>query len=286
MLKVKKINNVIVKPPKILTDNSDKRPVRGANLFSDPYSNVFVCARKKSGKSVVIHNILKECVGRDTTVIFFVSTLYKDPVYKNMLTMCEKNNINYIGYTSLKEDGVDHLQDLVDSFKAAAEKKHEEEQKEIQDGGKKKKKQKGLGLFQDDPDDDEKEVKPRKLKYLAPEYIFIFDDLSNETKSKSLVTLLKNNRHWKLRIILSSQYYNDLLPESRKQIDIFIIFKSIIEAKLFEIFKDADLSVTFPEFLDIYKWATKEPYSFLYVDRLNSSFRRNFNMEISINDIV
>ena len=82
MYRVKKINDVVVKPPKVLLDNQDNRPVKGAKMIAEPYANIFLCARKKSGKTVTIHNILKNCVGRDTTVIFFCSTLYKDPTYR------------------------------------------------------------------------------------------------------------------------------------------------------------------------------------------------------------
>ena len=55
----------------------------------------------------------------------------------------------------------------------------------------------------------EKEVttkkKHKKCEYQAPEYIIIFDDLSSELKSQSLLTLLRKNRHFKTKLIISSQ---------------------------------------------------------------------------------
>src|SRR6185437_11733738 len=75
---------------------------------------------------------------------------------------------------------------------------------------------------------DKKRKKERVSKYQAPEYIIIFDDLSSELKSRSLLSLLKFNRHFKSKLIISSQWLHDLLPESRKQIDLFLIFKKRI----------------------------------------------------------
>ena len=70
-----------------------------------------------------------------------------------------------------------------------------------------------------------KKKKSKKAKFLAPEYMIIFDDLISELKSRSLFSLLKPHRHFKAKLIISSQWLNDLLPESRKQIDLFLLFK-------------------------------------------------------------
>ena len=274
MYRVKKINDVVVKPPKALLDNQDNRPVKGAKMIAEPYANIFLCARKKSGKTVTIHNILKNCVGRDSTVVFFCSTLYKDPVYRNMMKMLKDNGINFIGYTSLKEGDIDHLNDLVDCLEMKAQ-----EEFDLDDEPKTSKRDLCHALFDSDDEEDD-EPKKRKTKYLAPEYIIILDDLADELKSKSLVTLLKKNRHWKMKIIIASQWLNDLLPECRKQLDYILIFKNIPDKKLEEIHTGCNLAIDFEEFVKIYKWATQPQYSFLYIDCINDQFRRNFNMLI------
>ena len=87
-------------------------------------------------------------------------------------------------------------------------------------------------------DNNKKGKKEKKSKYLTPEYIIIFDDLSSELKSKSLLSLLKFNRHFKAKLIISSQWLHDLLPESRKQIDLFLIFKGFSEEKIALFYKD------------------------------------------------
>jgi len=269
---LKKLNNVEVRPPPTL--QKEGRRVKGEKLFAEPYANIFVCARKKSGKSVVIFNILKSCIDKNTTVVFFVSTLYKDPVYRSMLKLCKDNGINTLCYTSLKEGQVDHLQDLVDCLEAEAE----EEFKKEEEGDEKKE----CRLLFEGEEDEEEDKPKRKSKFLAPEYLIIFDDLSDELKSRSLITLLKKNRHWKMKIVVSSQYYHDLLPESRLQIDYLLIFKNITEDKLLLMHKNANLAIDPGVFVKLYHFATQKPFSFFWVDCINDRFRRNFNTELEV----
>jgi hypothetical protein len=94
--------------------------------------------------------------------------------------------------------------------------------------------------------------------------------------------LLKKNRHFRSKILISSQHLNDLLPEGRKQIDYFILFRGHPMKKIEEIHRDADISIPLDEFYRVYKFATEEPYSFLYVDSASGEFRRNFNTLIEL----
>jgi len=54
-----------------------------------------------------------------------------------------------------------------------------------------------------------------------------------------------------------------ILPESRKQIDLFLIFRGFPERKMQEIYKDCDAGISFETFLQMYKTATEKPHSFL-----------------------
>ena len=129
-------------------------------------------------------------------------------------------------------------------------------------------------------------IKSSKFQY--PEYIIVFDDLSSELKSRSLLSLLKFNRHFKTEIILSSQWVHDLLPESRKQIDLFLVFKGFTAKKMKEIYNDCDTSLPFEIFYQIYQQAAKKPFSFLFIDSISDKFRINFDKEFVIqsNDVV
>ena len=45
------------------------------------------------------------------------------------------------------------------------------------------------------PKEESIERKPRKPKRLAPEYVFIFDDLGNDLRHQSITQLFKTSRH-------------------------------------------------------------------------------------------
>lgn len=261
---LKRINHEKVKAVPLI-GGADTRTVKGANLFSEVYANIFLCAKKKSGKSSVVYKIVKDCCNSNTKVLAFCSTLYKDNVWKQIRILCEKKGIQFIGHTSLKEDKADILEEFLIS-EAVPEDTIKETKKEK------------LVLF----DDDDEDEKPRKSKYLAPEWLIILDDLSTELKSKSVEALLKKNRHLKSKVIISSQYLNDLRPESRKQMDYFLIFKGQNKEKLETIYRDADIGVLYEEFVDLYAKATDENYSFLYIDTRNDSFRKGFSHEFTI----
>ncbi len=61
--------------------------------------------------------------------------------------------------------------------------------------------------------------------------MWVLDDLSTELKSKSLVVLLKKSRHFG-SVFISSQWWHDLDPQSRAQIDYGLIYGGQREDKL------------------------------------------------------
>jgi len=128
-------------------------------------------------------------------------------------------------------------------------------------------------------------VQPKKDKRgrggpLTPDRVFIFDDLSNELNDPQVARLLKANRHFKSMCIVSTQYVNDIPPTARSQFDYVIAFKGHTARKVETIRKMTDSNVDENQFLDIYKHATAEPYSFLYCNCRDNSFRVNFDEEI------
>ena len=261
LVSVQKINNEVVREVPLL-EEKDERPIKGSNLFAEIYANIFLCAKKKSGKTSVIYKTLKKCCGTKTKVVAFCSTLYKDPSWATIQAWAKHKGIPFVGYTSLKnDDGTDLLDQLIQELQQQ-EPKPEDRIKSILD--------------------DEEEEKEKPPKYRSPEYVIVLDDLANELKSTSITTLLKKNRHFRCKILLSSQYLNDLLPSARKQLDYFILFRGHPRSKIDEIHRDADVSIPADQFHQVYKFATQEPYSFLYVDCTLGTFRRNFNTLIRL----
>ena len=91
------------------------------------------------------------------------------------------------------------------------------------------------------------------------------------------------NRHFKCSIVVSSQYYQHLVKDGRTNIDYFIIFGNMPIQKLQVMYEEAELNVTFDDFLNMYMKATAKPYSFFWIDRKRSEFRINFSEEIEVN---
>ena len=57
-VKLRQINKQFVRA--IPIPNEDTRPIKGFDICEEPYANIFLCARKKSGKTSAVFKIIKE----------------------------------------------------------------------------------------------------------------------------------------------------------------------------------------------------------------------------------
>lgn len=281
----KQINNLIVKAaPKIGDDN--EKPFRCPELFVDGYGNIFLSAKKKSGKTSNLFFILKKILGKDTKLIVFCSKVHKDDTWRFMIPFFKEKGIDVEVHTSIKDGKVDLIDKWVKEQEVLVEDGDEEEEepdpKEIV-------KQKGLGamnaiLRHNLPKVIDGNGKPKKKvsKYKERKFVMVLDDLSTELKAVSLVGLLKSSRHLKMTVLISTQYYLDMVPSARQQIDVFLLYKGQTEEKLEAIYKDADLSIDYNVFQHLYEDATKEKHNFLYIAAREDEFRHNYNMKYDI----
>ena len=265
-LKLKKINDETVKPIKL--PKIDVKQIKGYELFPDLYPNIFICAYKKSGKTCTIFKILKSCINKDTKVYIFSSTYNRDDNMKHIIEWLEKKGI----YNEEYHEVFPHLNIIIDEIEK--EKKDKEMLKQLKEVENSKPK-----LISFNESSDNIVIKIRKSKQLVPEKIFIFDDISSDLKNPIISKLVRQNRHYKSKCIISSQYPLDLKPESRDQIEYWLLFGSIDEDKLEKIFKNIGLRMEFSKFIEIYKDATLERYHFLYVDKNRQILRKDFNLE-------
>jgi len=299
MFSEEKINRAKVKP--IDLPKQDAKKVKGACLFEEPYCNIFIVSRKKSGKTWVIGTILDKCATKDTKVYLFVSTHQKDAAWAEIKKKLDKRNIEYEAYMSIFEGKENFLKPIIEGLNN--ESKIEEKAIEpsvlsgpmlirVDDGESKIKDFRPRPLIlvdnpspllnssvQAKPED----IKKKNIKNVLPiEVIFVFDDMGSQLRDKYVTQLLKTNRHYKSKVIISSQYLKDMKPEARRQIDYWIMFKGIPDATLKQVHKDADLALDEESFEALYDYATSEPYNFLYIDSNKQEFRRNFNRRIMI----
>jgi len=274
MFNTKKINNKIVKP--IPVTSIDKEKIKGYDLFPNIYANIFICAKKKSGKTSLIAKIIRECIDKDTRVFVFCPTHNKDESYKKIKMMLDKKEVRNFFFDSIvDEEGVDNLNLVIEELTKEPDQSDEEEETENE----------GVNLEEliinyDDPNKIRVKIKKKKPSKIAQKVLIIFDDISTELKNRNVAKLLKTNRHFKSKVIISSQYLHDVEPGSRRQIDYWILFGGHDENKLELIHQNASLSQDFNTFKNIYDFATTKKYDFLYVDTNNNEYRRNFNEKI------
>jgi len=274
-ISVKKLNDI--KVSRLQIPHVNIKETKGWKLFPEIYSNIYIVARKRSGKTNLVYNVIKKTTDKDTEIHIFCSTCLKDKAWIEIIKYLEKRGNIVHKHTSIVEDGVNLVEQfMMDNMESKSDVEEESESEE---------EVKFISI-----DDCEKEEKPtpvrkkRKKKYISPEHCLIFDDLSTELKDRHLNALYKQNRHYKAKCISSSQNLNDLLPMSRKQQDYWIIMKGMNINKLETIHKDADVSMDFKSFKKVYDYATKKPYSFLYIDTRTDTYRKNFDELIQCDD--
>ena len=271
MLKTKTINNV--KISKIKLPVVAQKKIRGSCVLPI-YSNTFLCAKKNSGKTTTIYNMLKKCVDSDTVLDLFVSTIEKDRSWIQIVKHFRAKGCVVNTHTStIDDDGVDRIREIIDtpaefSDDEESSSESEEDLKYISIGGEVK--------------EDSKEPKKRRKTKLAQKRIIVLDDIGNELSRSSVSQLLKINRHLRCKVILSTQYLNDLSPMARRQIDVWLLFGGLKKNKLEQVVRDCDTRLDYNEFEQVYKFCTSGKYSFMYLDCASDSYRKNFNEQIII----
>jgi len=305
---LQKINDVKVKPIKI--KNPLSKPAKGDDMFPNPFGNIIIVARKNSGKSNLIANIIKNCAEPgETSVICMSTTVNKDPIWHSMKIWCKQRNIPFEGVTELTTlDGNHKKTNFLTEFMKTVLKGGEEHDASDSDEDDE---QYGDGRSEDDDEDEEEEdedeqydirdfgmptVKPhsgikfpkdktslkKEKPYVFPEFITIFDDIGEEISSRPVQAFVKKNRHLHAMNILSVQSIKDLLPAMHRQGDFYILFSGLQEDALEKVKKDADLGIPLDVLWDIYKKCTAVKYSFLYIDVRNEQYRCNFDKKFNI----
>lgn len=244
-MELERINNIKVNPVESVEKYKRKKgrkSVVGYEFFQEPFCNIFICAKKNSGKTTLIFNMIQHLLisKSEQVVYFFVGTISKDLIYEKIIDMLKYNEIEYHCYDSIIDDERINILDAVL--------------------------------------DNIKEVDKENFDY--PENIFIFDDISFDLDNKSVSKLVKSNRHYKSKVILSSQYITDLTTSSRLNLDYVIVFRNISKDNLKVLHKSINVQQDYDEFYKIYKTAIDyDKHSFLYIDLARQEYRINFDLK-------
>lgn len=305
MIKEEILNRIKVKPLLDGGSTLDEKMIRGGKFFATPYNCTFLCAKRQSGKTSVLGEIIFKTSNKKTKFHIFCPTTQVDNTWKLILEKLERNGNEVNVYSSIVDGKGKNAVDNLKSIVASLSKEDEEEEPAtvgtgvVIEAAMPRQPKPTTKLFFGGCDECENDVKavcelkkeeivaPEKQKKgktkIAPEHIFIFDDISEELKSPSLVSLLKKSRHFKAACYISSQWPLDLLPQQLKQLDYCLVFKGINEEKLGHVHKMLDLSMDFEKFHELYNWATSTGrWDFLYIDSRRQKYRKNFNVQLSI----
>jgi hypothetical protein len=114
-MKTKKVCKFEVK---ILPDNfrDPEKKFKGSELFPIKYANVFLLAKKKSGKTLLLANILQRLVHKNMIVIIIASKHNLDSNYKYIKAWLEKKKIPVYAHTALIEDDENILETYLDEL--------------------------------------------------------------------------------------------------------------------------------------------------------------------------
>jgi hypothetical protein len=288
-METKKINNIKIQ--RVITNKIEENRIGGVCMFPEVYANIYICSKKKSGKTTLIYNILKKCANKNTHIWIFSPTIKKDDTWKMIIEMLEKKGCQVSKYLHfLDEDGSNIIDEVINELINEGSDEEQEEEEEYKD----EPINKPLYLCkfgneeQQEERKEEKEInvikkeKKNKKNKIYPEHIFVCDDLASDLRNKAIGQLLIKNRHFKSKVILSGHNVTNLLPQARANIDYCVVFKGMADDKVKVLHNDLNLSMDFEKFLEIYKNATEKPYSFLWISTSDDKLRCGFDKDIII----
>lgn len=210
-----KINDFEIKPVK---QESKKHKWKGQHIFPKrEFFNIALLSKTGSGKTTVIYNLIKEYLDRHTIVLVFSSTAAIDDTYKAIFDYLDKQGTTYLKKPHFKEKGTNLINDWLEEYS----KLYDDE-------------------FEDDDSDEtiptpecshiigapitsvqeQSQVNERKMNF-----IIILDDLSQDLRDYSIEKLLKKSRHYRTRVIISSQSLKDIKPNSHAQLYALCLFQ-------------------------------------------------------------
>ena len=299
MYKTEQVNDIKITP--LIHQKFDKKTVQGYEFFPNPYNNIALVARTKSGKTNCIYRALEATLRKNTNVVIICPSVNTDATYKKMKSMIKKKGCNLTVHEHFEEKGINHIEDLVKRLSEKASKKDGESQQKVH--GKV-----DLGLSMDDilfshapqienvseivisgGTESQPKSKPERKKKgkLAPEYVLIIDDLSSLCRHRSITRLLCKARHMKMRVFISIHSIMDLQPAAWGQLANIFLFPNISEERIEQVADKCGLTFKGDTkkrrvLCDLYDQATQEPYNFLNCNTQEMTFKKNFNEQFQV----
>jgi hypothetical protein len=132
-----------------------------------------------------------------------------------------------------------------------------------------------------------------KTKFEADRILFIFDDIVGSDllrRSKDNLRFLDLNvrhRHYAASLMIVSQGYKEIPRTFRTNFSCLVVFRISNEKERAVIYEENPNCLRYPEWLQVYNYAVKEPFHFLYITYqekdFSKRFRKNFDTVLTIN---
>jgi len=289
-MKLQKINNFRIKP--VAVGSGKSKSFKGDDVFKRQYFNIALLSKTASGKTTVIKNLIDKFKTKNTLFLIFASTINLDATWAEILKTLPEDS--YVAEPHF----IDGKDDLLDQWMRENNNFDETDDSEEPDTPPppqpmisnplhmapncgfsfSKPPQQSNQLGTKTPGD-----KTKKTKNNC-EWIIIFDDLSSDMRHKSVSTLLKKSRHYRAKVIISSQSLSDITPSAHSQLYALCLFRGISDDTLHSIYKRYEMFLPFEEFAKIYHEITQEPYKFLTLLPVDQEIRKNLDQKIILKD--
>lgn len=253
-------------------NKEDDLPVKGADIIPELYGSSFLCAPTGSGKTTVIYNIIKRCTDKDTNVYIVCSTVGIDKGWLGIREFLDKRGNSVHVFESLIKDNVNVLQPICDRMKEEFEQEQEDKMKDA----------KPIYPFIKPYQTVVQVKKPKRKKYRVPRNMIIIDDQNRAAlRSPCVVDLVKKARHYKSKVIISSQATIHLMPDVWDNLWLVCLWHGISKRYIKAAHERLRTDLTIDEFEALYNAVTEDSKrSFLSYYPLTNEFRHNFDLPV------
>lgn len=220
----------------------------GWNLFPAENPFIYIVGKRSSGKTVLLLNMLARMTSPGDVVLVISSTYEVDDTWRQIEAVLRHKKVRFENVEVLV--GSDPLTGIKSDNGALLRKTL------------RKQKEEGVKI---------------------PRTFVILDDLEqSQLRSPSFNALAKTARHYRISLILATQYAFDIAPQARAQVDFCLLFPKIAIKKIKSLRNDFDIDLPEEQFVKLYKAVTAEPHDFLYIKRNPLSFRKNLDTHIEV----
>ena len=207
--------------------------------------------------------------------------MYIDPTYIDLIKWLERKGIEHVVYTSLTDGKIDNIQtelDVIESNmnpnRTAIDNIYTAHRTTIYNQFP------SIYTVHTNASRSTPEIMAPKAKVYkdsVPENIFILDDLSKTAlRNTRIINLLKESRHYRLRVFISSQGLLHITPDAMQNLWSVYLYKGFSKKQIYQLAERISTSLSPDELWSVYKSITKQKYQFMNMNLTEDTIRPSF----------